>query len=263
MKRFIFLLMLIVSIPVICGFYAMGDTQKPKQVIKSVKVYPDFNLDTWVDPMGESKEELVVEEKPKEDLSTVKLIGRIAEGIKTVKGNYFWICGKKLEDKDRDDTALSMAYHIVKSSQGAGFNPWGVAGTMANESGFDPCALGLNPRKWAVKNGLLDEKWNGLYQSKESVLRVVRDERANKYFKRSGFDLGLCQVLTRFYPTEVEDLLTIEKGIQICVTEMGYRSQKNKTKNPWLYWKGTNPTYWYAEKVRRWARKMGARKGEI
>lgn len=250
-------IIIVLFIPAFCGWYG-SSMVKP---VEEIKLEPhsfleDLDLENWVDPMGSSEE-------PKNLLAvdTVQLIGRLAKGIKDVKGDHFWVCGERLFGSEREELAVLMAYNIVINCQRFGLNPWGVAGTIANESRFDPCALGKHPRIWGVTNNILKKSKNLSY-SKKDVLRVIKNEKANVVFKKSGFDLGLCQVLSRFYQGDPEDMLGIDTGILICLEEMRNRAQYRKTDKPWLYWPGSKSP-WYEAKIKRWAYKMGARKEEL
>ena len=191
------------------------------------------------------------------------LIGRIADGIQRVKGDHFYVCGEKLDKIEKEKYSIKLAYMIVKN--GYDINPWGLAGTMANESGFDYCALGLNPRKWAVNYGLLEEKKMSISYKRSEILNVINDDHAKDVFAHSGFDLGLCQMLTKYYLSEYEkpeDLLTVYKGIDICINKMNEKAYKYDTRRPWRWWRGSE-TDWYDKKITKWARRMGARIGEI
>jgi hypothetical protein len=137
-----------------------------------------------------------------------------------------------------------------------------LVGTIANESAFDPCALGYYPRKWAIANGFLKPRRQGISYTKNEVLSVIDRRAAKGTFKKTGFDLGLCQLLTKFYKGPPEDLLTVSKGIEICASEMAARVAFYDTKRPWLYWRGKK-TVWYDRKISKLAGAMGSDNTEI
>jgi hypothetical protein len=205
--------------------------------------------------------------KPQVD---ARLIGQLASGMRSIiekRDNGLWgFCGEQLDDRAKVDASTAIAYQLVsnmKSLNADGISPWGILATAYNESGFDACALGSGPRKWAYRKHILKPRKRFVSHTREEVLRVVKSPEARRQFATSGFDLGLCQVLTRFYRDEdEEEMLTIAGSVRICVLEMKARADSKRTTTPWLYWRGS-ATVWYRNKVRRWARSMGAPRGEV
>lgn len=203
----------------------------------------------------------VVPKKVEEEVVTPKVYletPALAAGIrKIMNGNWFY-CGNKLTSKEEFTLSNAIAYSLLKEmdSLALDVNPWGILGTMFNESRIDVCALGLYPRFWAYDHGLLKRRTTSISHTKEEVLKVVRSKEANAEFQ--AFDLGLCQVLTKFYPsTPTNEFLDLASGVRICVLEMKARAKRNNTNKPWKYWPGYAAD-WYADKVRVRARKMGA-----
>lgn len=200
----------------------------------------------------------------------VKLVGRLAKGMRRIvekrdHGNWY-SCGERLDTAEQYEISTAIAYHLILNQAAVGLesvSPWGIAGTAYNESGFDACALGLNPRKWAYSKGLLKKKSETRSHTKEEVLAFIKSPKAKRRYSKSGFDLGYCQVLSRFYRGQEEEMLTTDQGMRMCVIEMQARSQRNKTTMPWLYWKGLSKTQWYRVKIRRWAKMMGASRKEL
>lgn len=206
----------------------------------------------------------------------VKLVGRLAKGMRAIirkrdRGNWYF-CGEPLDSVKQEEVSTAIAYHAVLNRQSVGLesvSPWGIIATAYNESGLDACALGLFPRRWGYKKGLLvrrrDPNTNVKMRShtREEVLAFISTPQAKRRYSESGFDLGFCQVLSRFYRGQEEDALTTDKGMRMCVLEMQARSQKNKTTIPWLFWKGVSETNWYRDKIRRWAKMMGASNREM
>lgn len=197
------------------------------------------------------------------------LVGQLANGMREIKrrrdGGRWAFCGEFLSPEEQVSTSVAIAYSVVSGMDSVGLevSAWGIAATMYNESGFDPCALGIGPRSWAYEKGLLHRGRTHISHARENVVRTVNSDAARRRFSLTGFDLGLCQVLSRFYPGEdLEDMTTIAGSARICVLEMQARAQRHNTKTPWLYWRGT-ATNWYRDKLKRWGRLMGAPKKGI
>jgi len=204
----------------------------------------------------------------------VKLISRMAEGIyrwKTMKEKIpFYFCGEGFVDLGAEDKALTIAYHIVKASREASdddftMNPWGVAGTVRLESGFDLCAFGLYPRKAAyktmMKNGkpILKPRRITISHTKKEVITAIQNKKMLNMFET--FDLGMLQTLAKYYPGKPEDLITWG-GFYWQVLHMKGRGQWNKTGRPWIFWPGPySPAY--DRRVTKYARQLGATKDEI
>lgn len=256
---------------------AMGHT--PARIAEHardiVEVEP-WESDDWLDPMGISEFVLETSEFPSEE--QLRLIGRLAVGLENWKRSQggWWYCGEFMEARDPRlaDLAVILAYNLVRSAAEVSEDPdkvedafilnvWGMAGTIANESRFDACALGLYPRKWAYSEGLLEPRRTCISHTLEEVLSVVNNDEAELYFKRSGFDLGFCQVLSRFYrEVPPEKALSINGGMEICAREMKIRAMRHTTNRPWLFWRGS-ATPWYDAKIKKWARMLGATAEEI
>jgi hypothetical protein len=203
------------------------------------------------------------------DVDQVKLIGKLSQGIRKLvrirdHGNWYY-CGEKLGEYKQIEVSTAIAYRTVVSQYELGLDvsPWGIIATAYNESGLDPCALGIYPRKWAYKKGMLRRKKFTCSHTRNEVLSFINNPVAKKRYSRSGFDLGICQVLSRFYRGQESDMLSITDGIRMCIIEMQRRGRRNKTNKPWLYWKGTNKTRWYRNRIRKWAKMMGASKKDM
>lgn len=197
----------------------------------------------------------------------MRLIGRLTDGMVTWKtareDGGWWSCGEYYTDPDDiSEKAVEIAYHVVRVTDLVDLNPWGFAGTLANESALDPCALGPGPRKWAVKNGYLPDRVRTISHRIEDVLSVVRMDSAKRRFKKTGIDLGPCQMLAKYYQGDPLDMMSIPIGIEICAREMARRGTMYRTDRPWTFWRGKKLD-WYDLKVTRWARMMGAAPSEI
>lgn len=192
------------------------------------------------------------------------LVDRMAAGILKWKteaagGNWF-SCGAV--QPDAHGLADKWATEIVSQATTAEINPWGMAGVIANESGFDHCAIGKHSRDFGRKLGILRPTGRTISHTREDVLGLLADSR---WRKQIGIvDLGPCQLV---YPTTWKTppapLLTIVPGVQYCMKEMVYRrdrigafSDRARTR-PWGTWPG-----YYAEgydlRIVRYARALGA-----
>lgn len=200
----------------------------------------------------------------------VELIGRLAKGMRALirkrdHGTWYY-CGELLNARRQEEMSVAIAYNVVITQSDVGLDkvsPWGIVATAYNESGLDSCALGLYPRKWAYKRGMLKRRKNTCSHTKNEVLSFINDAKAKRRYSKSGFDLGMCQVLSRFYRGQEDNMLTMDEGIKMCIIEMQHRANRNKTNKPWLYWKGTSKTGWYRRKIRKWAKMMGATRKEM
>jgi hypothetical protein len=203
-------------------------------------------------------------------IGDVRTIGRISQGVlriidKRNQGRWY-CCGELVNQLKQKELSVNIAYQIVstqRSIRATNISPWGILSTMYNESGLDACALGVRPRQWAYSQGLLVKNKFTISHSREEILKFVGDPRAIKTYRKSGFDLGYCQILSRFYPGQESDMLDANNGIRMCVIEMQHRSKYNKTDRPWLYWKTFSPSSRYRQKIRRWAKIMGANQIEM
>jgi hypothetical protein len=203
------------------------------------------------------------------DEDQIRLIGKLSQGIRKLvrirdHGNWYY-CGEKLGEYEQIEISTAIAYRTVVSQYELGLDvsPWGIIATAYNESGLDPCALGIYPRKWAYKKGMLRKRKKTCSHTRNEVLSFINNPVAKKRYSKSGFDLGICQVLSRFYRGQEPDMLSMTDGIRMCIVEMQHRSRRNKTNKPWLYWKGTRKTGWYRNRIRKWAKIMGATKKDM
>ena len=81
-------------------------------------------------------------------------------------------------DKAKEEAATAWAFQIVRAARNNDINPWGLAGTIANESNFDRCAIGYHPRNWAVKNNVLRKKRRTIsYSAAEVIAAYLGEEK--------------------------------------------------------------------------------------
>lgn len=231
---------------------------------------PERTVDTGVTkaPMVQHEEaEYLNAEKAKHTMlssNDIHLVGQLSDGIRKLAGDNWYVCGEKLSGLEAIEYSLMIANAIILNMRSTGLdvNPFGIAATMYNESGFDHCAIGLHPRKWGQAHGMFPKKKRTISMDSDKVIAFINNPLAKKAFRKTGFDLGLCQILSRFYPDEESEMVTVGNGIRICVIEMASRAKMYKTNMPWLYWRGKK-TEWYRKKIRRWARSMGLKKSTV
>jgi len=282
------LMLMIMAIGVL-ALSAVGTTFYPedeplgevKKVVGYQPCYSSEKLEYEVDPYPQTmlpeSEPTRAELDPFPTEVHLKVIGRMAESVVRMKMKIggWWECGIFYTDEDEiRKKALLYAYTIVKEAWEVSdppyaddpwtLNPWGVAGTMWNESKFDRCAFGLHPRMACYEMGLLERNRLTLSHKEEEVLKAVRSEKLQQFFKKSGFDLGVGQLLSRFYPNpkDYENMLSLEGGTVETMRTMRDRARLFGTNRPWKYWPG-HKADWYDEKVTRWARLLGATEKEI
>jgi len=85
-----------------------------------------------------------------------------------------------------------------------------------------------------------------------------------RLFSRSGYDLGLGQMLQMFYdrPNDIERIFNPVYAANQAAKEMVRRARRGKTTRPWLYWRGHESPK-YASKVVWQARRAGASREDI
>jgi len=121
------------------------------------------------------------------------LVERFAVGIirsRVLKGTdskvYWETCGKKIPDEQIVPRAYEWAEEIikildnVKEDTGVAINPWGAFATIANESGFNECALNYASRLWASRHmgrELITETWKGKTITRKVSKKVVKKFR--------------------------------------------------------------------------------------
>lgn len=227
---------------------------------------------------GIEGESIVPEEAPKPRKSYSKeylmKVGRLAKGIRRwhrVRNHgMWWECGMLYSDVGQHNRALEWAKAIVDDVEEVNrsarykFSFWGVAATIANESGFDSCALGLNPRKRAYQLGILKKQKQGISHTREDVIRVVTHPKMIRWFSATGVDIGAMQLLSRLWPENysIPDMLVMENAVDVGVAEMARRARVHASTQPWAYWRGRY-TEWYRLKIIGRARILGATKFEV
>jgi hypothetical protein len=199
------------------------------------------------------------------------LIYRMTNGITKKKMKTGWYrCGQRQKGREQiHNSANKIATAVVSASSKYGLNPWGVLGTSEHEAGLDECALGAKPRKWGYKHGYLKKTRASLSHKKEPILKML----ASKAWKRTKIpaDLGPLQLLDRFYHGKTEDMMSVEKGVEIGARAMSNRAKQYRRVSsarfyhrPWRRWKmAIRELNWYDRKVTRCALSLGAKRTEI
>lgn len=198
------------------------------------------------------------------------LIHRIANGIALRKLKTGWYrCGKRQTEWETYEYSRKIANSIVISSIKYKLNPWGILGCAEHESRLDECALGKKPREWGYRHGILQRNRRSLSHKKADVIKMLK----SKLWRNTNYsaDLGLLQLLDKFYDGDVEDMLTIGKGIDIASNAMKRRAKQYKKIStakfyyrPWRRWKmAIKELNWYDRKVTKYAIAFGARHNEI
>jgi hypothetical protein len=217
-----------------------------------------------------------------------EIIVRMQAGIPKWKKKVhhgWWECGKEVSSVEKEETtALRWAFRIVQlswehSDDDHKINPWGLAGIVANESGFDRCAVGPFLREWGYRKGAMKKKRGGaISHSVKEIERWLFDRKVIATVSKSGFDAGPMQELwrcnkarmcrsvfwTHNYPSiSFESLFSMDVQFNWGVRELLRRARVNKTTRPWAYWRTGRNSEWYDKKITRWARMLGAKRGEI
>lgn len=217
-----------------------------------------------------------------------KLVVRFQNGIQKWKmkiHNGWWECGEEYKTKDeKKDAALRWAVRIVQlsdkySDESTYINPWGLLGLVANESGFDRCAVGPSIREWAYRSGAFTKQRGGAISHSVAQFKSwIFSKRVLLKIKRKGFDVGPMQELwtcnkkrrcrsiywNKNEPSvDFSDMFTMTIQFDSGVKELRRRAKLNKTDRSWATWRNGRCLDWYDKKIVRWSRIMGSRKGEI
>jgi len=167
---------------------------------------PEMNVEEIVEIESESAESdnqmRIDVEIPEMDIDLSKLwdksstddpmVERLAIGIlrsrvlKGTKDQIYWErCGKEVpSDEVVSEAAMWSAVFLdaldrVEEEDGITLNTWGAFATMANESGFNECAMNYAARVWAanhVGKELITETWKG-----KTVTRKVEKPVVDKF----------------------------------------------------------------------------------
>jgi hypothetical protein len=250
--------------------------------------FSDFSIGTHECSVPQTTKNTIKREFPNKE--QLKLIGRLSEGIKKVAllkgGGKWWNCGETYPDEEVNNAAMKWAYRIVYlawdysdkvDADGIQINPWGIAGTAANESGFDVCALGPWPRKWAYKNKIIKQRRRCISHPYAEIKKTMLHPKGVQRWKISGIDAaplhllwlcnekGMCQPKfnwDKLPAIPLKEVFSLGKGFEYNVRRMRMYARQYRTDAPWTYWPGHKAT-WYHRKVVKWAHKMGATTKDI
>lgn len=189
--------------------------------------------------------------------SELSEVGKLAEAVFNERTKTPWfVCGKRLTEEQEKEESARVAYKVIQERNRINTNidVYGIVATMINESGLDRCAIGRDPRNWAIAKNIIKPSRQSISVPEERVLAAVRHKNAARAFP-GGFDLGLCQILHRFYDGDPADMLALNSGIRICVLEMNARAQFYRTNEPWYFWRGGYKK-WYGDKIERIIRRL-------
>lgn len=212
------------------------------------------------------------------------LAGKLAKGfVKAIKSesSTWWECGEKTPEEKWDERALEMAQHLIQAF--VEYDPnrnvtklWGAWGVIWSESRGNRCAVGPNPRKYAVKSGILGGPKNPHLWTEQEVRDVLSDPR----WKGRRADISIGQVVWRTYarlpcqegeknckresrrwvrvPT-LDEMLSIEGGARVTAYGMVLRQSWSKlgSKLPWFHWPGMRADYTYGKKIAGVVARMG------
>lgn len=236
------------------------EVQSPVEVIEELPV-TSYHEPLEVDPYP------VTENVDPALVQRAKLIGRLTNGILKISRNedgILWVeCGKRYTEEEAKEVALEWAFFIEKGSSLYGVNPWGVMGTIYNESKFDRCSLGKFPKAHAEKKGYIKKNRLHLSRDKTEILNYLESKDCKNMFPSKKIDLGPMQVLALFIDLPLEEQLTLDPGLLHQIAEMRSReSYPGCRGRPWACWRGSHKQ-WYDNKVIRYAKRMGAKEGEI
>jgi len=177
-------------------------------------------------------------------------------------------CGEKTPKEKWDQRAFELVEAILDALAefDVKINPWGVLGTVFNESRGNRCAIGPNPRKVAHARNLVNRSDWRLW-TEHDVLKVVKSPDWND----RPADLGLGQVVWRRFarieedgkvriPT-VEEMLSLKDGARIVAyamkQRMKYKHNRRWRNLPWYFWPGVKANFSYGRKVAYTVKKMG------
>lgn len=212
-----------------------------KQIEVRETVFKPFNSQVVFTPQDKSNEYVLV------------------KGILTsrAKDGVWYQCGLKIPEEQWHSKAVEVARACITSAKPYGIDPVGQLATWQQESRLDPCAIGVGPRKWALRHGLLKAKKTTISYTKEEVKKVLENPWFQRNFKR--VDLGLAQLLYPAFTRDatVDEILSME-GAKYSAIELDHRSKMWRTDEPWITWQGNRPESKAKRKaaINRWVYKV-------
>lgn len=211
----------------------------------------------------EKQEEPEVVEVPvnEEDLDLAR---KFVRWKKRYDNSVWWECGKMHAPEDLDAVALEWASAInaayndttytLRSGKVVKVNKEEAVGIMLNESHFDRCAVGPNPRKFAYANKLLTRPRRSISHSLEELEMVFKNP---KFIGRLA-DIGPGQIVFRIEKgrkhikwDEALLYLSVNPGVDKVFKEMAARGEMYSTRTPSGYWPGNPEHKLYTLKILR------------
>ena len=210
-------------------------------------------------------------------------IRRITRAIYTSKrkAGVWYQCGKRIEREDWWASAEEWSIQIWTRHRETGQPLRDFLGVAAQESGFDPCALGPHPRDWAYRNGLLKPSKLTISHQADDVLALINSPAWQRHTAGIA-DLGAYQVLhPRFtgrtrginlsaLPEELQDdqdylraldpaeVMTVTGSVLSGARQLAIRAARFGTDRPGATWPGRySPRYrqridWWVDRIMEW-----------
>lgn len=165
-------------------------------------------------------------------------------------------CGVEVPKDKWEETAEFYVRLNLYYAKKHGVNPVGQMATWEHESLTDPCGLGIGPRKWAYKRGLLKRKRRSCSHTPKELRKLFKNEWFRTRWPQ--IDIGLAQLL---YPTythgkSFEEVITPHGGAEASSMEMELRAKQFRLKKPWITWQGLNYLLDRDRRINWWVRNV-------
>lgn len=189
------------------------------------------------------------------DEDIVKLAKQITKW-KRIRDHNIWVeCGIKYTESQIFSAALEWAKAITEAQRNTKYTirkrtvnvrMSEALGIIVNESRFDRCAIGPNPRKFAYKHKILEKKKSNYSHTLEELKHVFTHPK----FKYRKADVGPGQIVVYKKPwEEVKEYLTLYPGIQKVFDLLARKGKNYRTIRPSSRWPGTQDHRWYTDRV--------------
>lgn len=201
------------------------------------------------------------------DAEDFKLAKRIVTWKQKMDHGLWWECGVKYSKEMQFNVALDWAVAINDAREKVTYKYRGkqrkmdmeeVIGILIKESRFDRCAVGPNPRLFALEKGLLKDRPGTISHSLEEWERVFTHRR----FRGRTADLGPGQLVKKIGGRkglswdEAKEYMTLCPGVELFFEDMALRGRMFRTANPSNHWPGNVPDFRYTMNARRYARAL-------
>jgi hypothetical protein len=193
---------------------------------------------------------------------------QLAKAIFKWKMSYdkgLWVeCGKKYETSadiksaaiewaQAINAAHKTAHYKLRNGKKVQVSKQEAIGVMINESRFDRCAVGPNPRRFAYNKGILKRKNWHISHSLDELEKVFN----HPLFRYRKADLGGGQIVVnvgKLTWEEIQNYLSVVPGVQIVFDEMRRRGEMYSTKTPSDRWPGSQKHSSYTLRALRHAK---------